>query len=61
MLHLLMADNGVNCDIIEIKCPYSCRNMTVHEACSKTKFYCQLIINEVKLNHNHAYYKEQWI
>ena len=52
----VITDNGVNCGIIEIKCPYSCRNMTVHEACSKTKFYCQLINNEVKLNHNHAYY-----
>ena len=43
--------------IIEIKCPYTCRNMSVVEACSKIKpFYCELENGQVKLKRNHQYY-----
>ena len=52
-----MAESGVRCGLIEIKCPYSCRNMTVHEACSKVKSFCYENVNgNVKLKHNHQYY-----
>lgn len=43
--------------IIEIKCPYSCRNITINEACTSVKsFCCQLYDDSVTLKHNHNYY-----
>ena len=45
--------------VIEIKCPYSCRDMTVRDACTKMKsFYCQLDAESqtVSLKHSHHYY-----
>ena len=48
---------GVACGIIEIKCPYACRNMSVIEACSKIKpFYCEIENGDIKLKKNHQYY-----
>lgn len=46
---LLMADSEVSCGIIEIKCPYTARNMTVQEACSNSKpFYCETVDGAIK-------------
>lgn len=54
---LLMADSEVSCGIIEIKCPYTARNMTVQEACSNSKpFYCETVDGAIKLKKNHQYY-----
>ena len=56
-------DGVVSCDdiivgLLEIKCPYSCRNMTVRDACSEVKsFYCQLDDeNCIHLKKDHHYY-----
>lgn len=41
---LLMADSEVPCGMIDIKCPYTARNMMVQEACSNSKpFYCKTV------------------
>ena len=43
--------------IIEIKCPYSYRDLTVKEACTKKGFYCTLDDDdEVHLKLDHLYY-----
>ena len=42
--------------IIEIKCPYSFRDLTVEEACTKKGFYCALDDDKVRLKLNHLYY-----
>ena len=43
--------------IIEIKCPYSARNLSVHEACLTLKqFYCQIIDGKACLKTSHPYY-----
>ena len=56
-------DGVVSCDdsivgLLEIKCPYSCRNMTVRDACFEVKsFYCQLDDeNCIHLKKDHHYY-----
>lgn len=43
--------------ILEIKCPYSAREMTVHEACEKiSSFSCKLTDNNIQLKRNHHYF-----
>ena len=42
--------------IIEIKCPYSVRDLEVEEACTKSNFYCTLDNGEFYLSRNHQYY-----
>ena len=43
--------------IIEIKCTYSIRDLTVNEACTKKGFYCALDDDiKVHLMLNHLYY-----
>ena len=38
------------CGLLEIKCPYSCRNLTVLEACNQVKaFCCEVVNNEIHL------------
>ena len=49
--------NGERSGLIEIKCPYSCRNMSVRDACTKMKsFYCQLVNDQIRLKKSHHYY-----
>ena len=42
--------------IIEIKCPYSYRDLTVKEACAKKGFYCTLDDDKVHFKLDHLYY-----
>ena len=47
------------CGFIEIKCPYSCRTLTVLEACCSQQvksFCCELVNDEIHLKRNHDYY-----
>uniref|UniRef100_A0A1X7V7Q7 YqaJ viral recombinase domain-containing protein n=1 Tax=Amphimedon queenslandica TaxID=400682 RepID=A0A1X7V7Q7_AMPQE len=47
----------VNGGINEIKCPYTCRNLSVVEECSKIKpFHWEVVNGQVKLKRNHWYY-----
>ena len=45
-----------NLKIIEIKCPYSVRDLEVEEACTKSDFYCTLNNGLFCLRRNHQYY-----
>ena len=47
-----------NLKIIEIKCPYSIRDLEVEEACTKTDFYCTLNNGLFHLKRNHQYYHQ---
>ena len=42
--------------IIEIKCPYSFRDFSIEEACTKTNFYCTINSDILHLKRNHVYY-----
>ena len=42
--------------VIEIKFPYSVKNITVEEACTKREFYCTLENGQLHLNRSHVYY-----
>ena len=42
--------------VIEIKCPYSVKDITVEEACTKREFYCTLENGQLHLNRSHVYY-----
>ena len=42
--------------IIEIKCPYSFRDSSVEEACSKGGFYCTMEDGVLCLKRDHLYY-----
>ena len=42
--------------IIEIKCPYSYKDLTVKEACTKKGFYCTLDDDNMHLKLDHLYY-----
>ena len=44
-------------EILEIKCPYSAREMIISEACQKiSSFSCLSIEGGIKLAHSHNYY-----
>ena len=48
---------------VEVKCPYTARNMTPVEACSSSSFFCTLLQNSddsdrVNLRTNHHYYAQ---
>ena len=54
---IVSTSDGNKCGSIEIKCPYSCRNMLVRDACHQIKaFCCEVIDNEIQLKKNHNYY-----
>ncbi|SMN01597.1 hypothetical protein SPONL_2142 [uncultured Candidatus Thioglobus sp.] len=43
--------------LLEIKSPYTARDMTVREACEKIpSFYCKVTDSGIELQHNHNYY-----
>ena len=42
--------------IVEIKCPYSKRDVTVSEACEDNSFYCSMIDGNPKLKENSEYH-----
>ena len=42
--------------IIEIKCPFSFRNSSVEEACTKKDFYCTIEDDLLHLKKTHFYY-----
>ena len=42
--------------VIEIKCPFSFRNCSVEEACTKKEFYCTMEDNLLHLKKTHLYY-----
>ena len=45
--------------IIEVKCPYSKRDMTPEQACMDPNFCCGLVESKVCLKKNHSYYQVQ--
>ena len=44
--------------VVEIKCPYSKRDQTPEEACSDSKFFCELVNSKVYLKRDHSYYHQ---
>ena len=45
--------------VLEVKCPYSVRDLTPVEACSTPNFYCSLdSTGELRLKENHQYYAQ---
>ena len=42
--------------LVEIKCPFTLRNLTPEEACSDPSFYCHLIDGKPELKKDHHYY-----
>lgn len=53
----ILHNNENKCGMLEIKCPYSCRNLTVLEACNQVKaFCCEVVNNEIHLKKSHDYY-----
>ena len=44
--------------IIEVKCPYSKRDMTPEQACMDPNFCCGLVESKVCLKNNHSYYHQ---
>ena len=55
---LVCNDNAIQVGILEIKCPYSHRNTTVIDACTKANFFCKLDEQDqtIHLKTNHNYY-----
>ena len=43
---------------LEVKCPYTCSNVTPIEACSKSGFYCKAMDGKLKLKESHYYYAQ---
>lgn len=41
--------------ILEVKCPFSKREVTPRKACADNRFYCKLVNSEVCLKPSHAY------
>uniref|UniRef100_A0A1X7VDB0 YqaJ viral recombinase domain-containing protein n=2 Tax=Amphimedon queenslandica TaxID=400682 RepID=A0A1X7VDB0_AMPQE len=53
----ILHNNENKCGLLDIKCPYSCRNLTVIEACNQVKaFSCEVVNNEIHLKKSHDYY-----
>ena len=42
--------------LVEIKCPFTLRNLTPEEACADPKFYFPLVNGKPKLKKDHPYY-----
>ena len=42
--------------IVEIKCPFTLRNVTPEEACADPNFYCHLVNGKPELKKDHPYY-----
>lgn len=42
--------------LVEIKCPFTLRNLTPEEACKEPSFYCDLINGKPQLQRSHIYY-----
>ena len=53
---IVMSSSEDTTGVIEIKCPYVCRNVTVIEACTQKGFCCELVSGKVCLKRNHQYY-----
>ena len=47
---------GTPVKLIEIKCPYSARDISVEEACGDHKFFCSLQSDKIRLKEDHSYY-----
>ena len=43
-------------EIVEIKCPYTFRNLKPEEACTDPKFFCSLLDGKPTLKKDHNYY-----
>ena len=51
---IVTSDNG---GTIEIKCPYSCRSLSVRDSCRSLKsFPCEIVDDQIRLKTNHSYY-----
>ncbi len=52
----LLCDNNKAVGAVEIKCPYSKRNMSLSDACEDKKFYLQLREDKIHLKEKYLYY-----
>ena len=54
----IVLEGATQSGTIKIKCPFSCRKLTVQDGCRELKsFFCELVNNEVRLKRNHQYYQ----
>ena len=54
---VVTTDNVKSIGTIEIKCPYSARNMSVRDGCQSVKsFACEILDGQVRLKTSHPYY-----
>ena len=54
---IVVDEAGHSIKLVEVKCPFSARDMTVKEACTEAKsLYCNIINNKCQLKVNHEYY-----
>ena len=53
----IVLSDGKMIGTIEIKCPYTCRDMSVRNGCKNVKsFFCELVDDRIRLKINHQYY-----
>ena len=55
---IVVDEAGHSIKLVEVKCPFSARDMTVKEACTEANHFVVIIIinNKCQLNVNHEYY-----
>jgi len=52
-----LCDNGTS-GLLEIKCPYASRNVTIVEACKNPAFFLEDVDEKVQLKRTHPYYMQ---
>lgn len=52
----MVIDKEFGYGLVEIKCPFTLRNLTPEETCDDTKFYCHLVNGKPELKKDHHYY-----
>ena len=49
-------DRDFGFGLMEIKCPYTLRNLRPEDACRDPSFYCEIVEGKPRLKHKHDYY-----
>jgi hypothetical protein len=49
-------DRDFGFGLMEIKCPYTFRNLRPEDACRDPSFYCEIVEGKPRLKHKHDYY-----
>ena len=44
--------------LLEIKCPFTYKDLTPSEASLNQDFYCEMVDNKIRLKHSHKYYAQ---